>query len=744
MTCQGCARRVAEAVGGVAGVVGASVDLPTGRLVVQWKADARPDAAAVTVAVEQAGYRARQATVGPPQERSEAKPFLSGWGFNVVAGSAATALLMLGDWVFGWASSHWFHWFSFAVALPVQVFCGARFYQGAWNQLRSGRSNMDTLVALGSTTAFGYSAWALLANWPVHVYFTEAAAIITLISVGHWLEAMATERAASSLRALLNLAPRTARRLGPGEAEIETPVAELRPGDRVLLKPGDHVPTDGVVAEGQSVVDEAMLTGESLPVDKPPGAPMYAGTVNRSGRLVMRVTATGEGTALAQIIAVVQRAQNSRAAIQRLGDRVSNVFVPLVVLLALASGVWWGLAFEQARELNGLLAPFLWHAHIPSDPLAAAVIHAAAVLIVACPCAMGLATPVAIMAGANVAARRGILIRDAMALEKTGRLTSVLFDKTGTLTEGHARVAAVKDCSSQRSAGLTLETLAAALAAPSTHPLSEAIASQYSGLARVELVDWTELRGRGVQARLAGLPSPSDLEERWLRLGSLSWLSEQGVVLDPAGEFIRNWSAQGASVLGLAADEQLLGCLALRDALKPHAAQVVAQLVAQGRSAWLITGDNQLTATAIARMAGIPAERVFAEVRPERKAELVRKLQERGERVAFVGDGINDAPALEQADLGVAVAQASDVAREAADIILLRSDIDAIPEALSLAQATLRIIKQNLFWAFFYNAAAVPLAALGFISPILCAASMGLSDLMVIGNALRLRRWRAG
>jgi Cu+-exporting ATPase len=611
----------------------------------------------------------------------------------------------------------------------------------------------------------------------------EAASIITLVSAGHFMETIVSARAASSLRSLMHLAPPTARKLDSDGGESERPVASLRSGDKVVLKPGDRVPTDGEALEGNSAVDESMLTGESLPVEKTSGAKLYAGTVNLDGRLVMRVTATGEATALAQIIGVVQRAQNSRANIQKLGDRVSNVFVPVVVLVALATALWWGLAYEHALNVGRTMAPFLWPVHFPSTALAAAFIQAAAVLIVACPCAMGLATPAAIMAGTNAAAQRGILIRDGIALEKSGQITAVVFDKTGTLTQGKLAVVAVEDFhrdsgvpvgadagptsrsrvqADSRDASPTISQLAAALAQPSNHPLSRAVATlagpaqpeRGAGSQRIQFTDWQEIRGKGVQANFNGAI---------LRLGSLNWLRACGVVdrtvsnlprrnedaaLQPDPDsfsdstFVAHWSAQGATILGLATNTRLMGLFALRDAIKPRAANVVDQLTRQGKATYLITGDSKLTAAAIAQEVGISTVNVFAEIPPEQKAEIVKQLQQRGQRVAFVGDGINDAPALEQADLGIAVAQASDVAREAADIILLKSDIQAIPEALGLAQATLRTIKQNLFWAFFYNAAAVPLAALGFLSPVICALAMGVSDLVVIGNALRLRRWQ--
>jgi P-type Cu+ transporter len=746
MTCGNCARHVTEAIQGVPGVRSASVLLEANQATVRWAAGAERDVPAVIRAVEEAGYGA---SVTEAAAREPGGHQLGGWHFYLWVGVLGTAPLMFGEWVLGLGMTRWFQWFSLALAGAVQILAGAQFYRGAWGQIKVGRSNMDTLVALGSTTAFAYSAWALFSGLGGHVYFMEAAAIITLISLGHWLESRVSARASSALRQLLNLAPALARRRDPSGAETEVPVAEIRAEDVVSLRPGDRVPTDGEVVEGASAVDESMLTGESLPVDKTDGSPLYAGTVNIDGRLVMRVTATGEETALAHIIAAVQRAQTSRANIQRLGDRVSSVFVPLVVVVALAAGLCWGLAPDWTRHVHDLLARFLWSAHLPEGPLATSFIIAAGVLIIACPCAMGLATPVAIMAGSNAAAQGGILIRDGVALEKAGQVTAVLFDKTGTLTAGKPEVVESwesketrRKSESPKSEGpAATMRLAATLASHSGHPISQAIARLSPD--RPALTGWQEIRGAGVQAhvepnhesRITNHESPSAAQ-----LGAIRWLEESGVDLAPGQEFITEWTSQGATVVGLAVERSLRGLFAVKDAVKPGARAVVQELERQGLKVYLVTGDNARTATNIAEQIGIQPKNVFAQVRPEQKAEFVKKLQQQGERVAFVGDGINDAPALEQADLGVAVSRASDVAREAADIILLKSEIEAVPESLALARATLRTIKQNLFWAFFYNAIGVPLAALGFMSPILCAAAMGVSDLVVIGNALRLRR----
>jgi Cu+-exporting ATPase len=834
MTCSNCVRHVTGAIQSVPGVHSAAVSLEDHRASVRWAAGATPDVPAVIHSIEEEGYGAKELT-SHTADHGGAGHTLAGWTVNLWIGVLGTLPLMIGDWVLGLGLTPWFQWLSLVLAGIVQVFAGAQFYRGAWSQLKAGNSNMDTLVALGSTTAFGYSVWALLSGHGGHVYFMEAAAIITLISLGHWLESRVSTRASGALRELLNLAPPTARRLVPkssgetsssvlspapaltrpeatlsrplrrrdsavipmGEGrsdgrldrvasveETEVRVAELMIGDLVVLRPGDRVPTDGEVIEGDSAVDESMLTGESVPVDKTVHSRLYAGTANVNGRLLMRVTATGEETALARIIAAVQRAQTSRANIQRLGDRVSSVFVPIVVIIAVVSGVWWGLAPGQAQQVTGWLGHYLWPAHPPAGTLAASFLTAAAVLIVACPCAMGLATPVAIMAGSNAAARLGILIRDGVALEKAGKITGVIFDKTGTLTVGKAAVVQIqtlegnapslprnsghlegnapslpknsghlegnapslpKDLGNQQSGSLqnsgnrpsgSIEELAAALARHSTHPISQAIAKTSSG--KAESREWQELPGAGVQARCRMATG----EWRMARLGSLKWLRDSGVDFAEGEPFITAWAAQGATLAGLAVDHSLLGLFAVKDTLKPAAPGVVQQLHRQGLKTYLVTGDNALTAAAIAKQAGIRPEHVHAEVRPEQKAEFVKQLQRQGERVAFVGDGINDAPALEQADLGIAVSRASDIAREAADIILLNSEIEAVPESLGLARATLKTIKQNLFWAFFYNSVGVPLAALGFMSPILCAAAMGFSDLLVIGNALRLRNWR--
>jgi Cu+-exporting ATPase len=721
MTCSNCARHVTEALQSTPGVASAAVDLGENRATVVWKSDAHPALDALISSVREAGYDGT--LISADSEGSAWSP-LQGWRFNVVVGAIATLPMMICEWVFSLGMDHRYQWVAFVLATPVQLICGYKFYRGAWLQAKNGGSNMDTLVALGSTTAYLFSVYQLLRGAHAHVYFMDAAAIITLISMGHWMESKVAVRAEQTLKSLLQLAPDQARKISDGR-EVEVAVSSLQPGDLIALRPGDHIPTDGEVVEGRSAVDESMLTGESLPIEKAAGAKLYAGALNSDGRLVERVTALGEETALAKIIEAVRHAQNSRAQIQKLADRISNVFVPIVISIAAATAAWWFFAPDQARALANWLARFLWTPHLEQGRAAAAVFHTAAVLIIACPCAMGLATPIAIMAGANAAARRGILIRDGEALEKSGTITTILFDKTGTLTEGRLTVAAFEAFSAETN----LRALAGSLAAPSRHPLSVAIAQ--IDATRLPLDNWQEHRGSGISATSDG---------KLLRLGSINWLSNLNSAAAQA--FIADWTGRGASVLLLAIENQIVAAIALLDTLKPNAREIVDFLRAQNKKVAMVTGDNRRTAEAIAANLSISMEWVFSEIRPEEKAKIVQKLQAGGERVAFVGDGINDSPALAAADLGIALGSGADAARQAADIVLLRAGLEGVPDSLGIAQATLRTIKQNLFWAFFYNAAGVPLAMLGFFSPILGAAAMGISDLLVIGNALRLRSWK--
>jgi len=690
MSCQNCARHVREALLAVSGVVAVEIQVEAGEAQVRWSAEAEEPL--LLKALKEAGYPGCVMALEPKKAIAAG----AGWRLNVMIGLVGTLPLMIGEWGFQAQTQFWFGWFGLILILPVQCLVGARFYKGAWQQIKTGHSNMDTLVSLGSTAAFGYSVYGLLTGMH-HLYFMEAGAILTLISIGHYLEARIGEKAEVAVKGLLKLAPESAVRLkGDGSREIVA-VQELVLGNRVWISPGDRIPTDGVVQKGSGVVDEGMLTGESMPVEKIQGALLYGGTVNQDGALEMEVTATGAATALARIIQRVEHAQTSRAGIERMADRVSSVFVPTVVLIAIGTLLGWG--FFGGHWSVGIM-------------------NAIGVLVVACPCAMGLATPAAIMAGTNAAARRGILIRDGIALEKCGNITDVLFDKTGTLTLGKPQVTQWKVFDGEDD---EFKSLVRTLAVQSNHPLSRALAGYFSEAPLLSISDWSEVRGSGVMARYA-------IES--VRLGSLKWVASE------------KFSEVQGTVIGLARGTKLCGMITLVDSPKLHAKEVVTQIIRSGCRVHLVSGDSASTVHSIGNRVGIPLQNIHAGIAPGEKADIVKALQQQGGRVAFVGDGINDAPALAQADLGIAVMQASDVASESADILLLNSDIESIPEALGLSAATLRTIRQNLFWAFFYNSVAIPLAAAGWMSPVFCAASMALSDLFVIGNALRLLRWK--
>lgn len=734
MSCQNCVRHVREALQAVEGVESVEVRLDTNDAVVKRAMPVVGADAGLVQAVEAAGFGASIL-----REPAVANPEGMRWDGPLVVGVFITVCFMVGEWVLRLGAETWYRWFSLVLGTVVQVYSGRGFYLAAWRQLKQGRSSMDTLVVLGSTMAYVLSLGLLISGSDRHLHFMEAASIISLISLGHWIESRVSRRAESALVALMHLAPEFARRQEANKSETEVPVADLRLNDAIVLRPGDSIPVDGTVIEGDSCVDESMLTGESMPIDKQLHDRLYAGTVNLNGRLLMLVTGTGEHTALARIIDAVKRAQGSRANIQRLADRISNVFVPVVVLVAIATGLWWGFAPDSALAVHSSLAGILWHSTVSSSPLIAALLNMAAVFIIACPCAMGLATPAAIMVSANTAARRGILIRDGVALEKAGMIDAVVFDKTGTLTRGKPDLVRFETYLGEgERPPLDEMRVAVSLAHLSNHPLSKAVASYGGSL--YELRNWEEIRGKGLEAQLE--LDPFQARPYLVRLGSLNWMAELKIDVTRGAGFVDEWAGQGATILAISVDDMLMGFIAVRDELKSGAEQVVKEIKNHGWQVAMVTGDNFATAHAVARQAGIPRENVFAEASPERKPELIRELQKEGRKVAFVGDGINDAPALEQADLGIAVCHANDISRRAADMILLRSRISVIPEALGLARVTLKKIRQNLFWAFFYNVAAIPLAAMGFINPMLCAVAMGASDLIVLGNAMTLYWWK--
>ena len=739
MTCQHCARHATDALSAVPGVERVRLQLEPGSAEVFWATDQASDISKLEKALEDVGFQCAQIAPTKFHEGTESgKSRFSGWGLNLFLGGPVLILMMLGEWGMELGTSSNYRTFSFLFASFILFVAGGRFYRGAWQQLKKGRSNMDTLVSIGASSAYLFSVWGWISGKMVHLYFMETVGILTLISLGHWMEAKVSAKASSTLKSLMRLAPQRARRQQANGAFEEIDVSELHKGDLMEIRPGDQIPADGNIVEGKSSVDESMLTGESMPLDKSAGNKVYGATQNGQGRLLVRVVGLGGDTALARIIQVVEHAQNSRANIQRIGDKVSSVFVPVVVMLALITLLGWFFWPSGMQHISELIQPLLWSAHATESVLAAAVLHSVSVLIVACPCAMGLATPAAIMAGTNAAAARGILIRDGEALEKSGTITCLAFDKTGTLTQGKPEVAAFESFNDSIDTD-HLKKMMASLSATSNHPLSRAIASMEwaEGGADIDWNDWSEHSGSGIQAS-----RPNDDEsaqDDLVRLGSLNWLKDHGVAFGASDVFQKQWMEQGATVVGFSVNQNLMALLALKDVIKPGACKVLERLRSKGWAIQMVTGDHQRTASAIASELGIEDSHIHAEVKPEQKATIIRDLQDRGERVAFIGDGINDAPALEQADLGIAVSRASDIAREASDMVLLKADIDAVPGALNLAKSTLRTIKQNLFWAFFYNAAAIPLAMFGFMTPLLCAAAMGFSDVLVIGNSLRLR-----
>jgi P-type Cu+ transporter len=716
MTCASCAGRVERALAKVPGVREASVNLATEVATV--KADPALDPLAMRAAVEKAGYgvggEVQRLDQGEAQASAAAAPAPNDWWPVALSALLSLPLIIpMFGMLFGADWSLPGIW-QLALATPVQFWLGARFYRAGWKAAKSGAGNMDLLVALGTSAGYGLSVYLLFAHaghgGMPHLYFEASAVVITLVLLGKWLEARAKHQTTEAIRALNALRPDTAR-LRRDDREIEVPLAQVRRGDVVVVRPGERIPVDGVVLEGASQVDESLITGESLPVAKHEGNRVTGGSVNAEGLLVVQTTAVGAETTLARIVRLVESAQAGKAPIQRLVDKVSEVFVPVVIGIALLTLLGWG-------TLGGD-----WQV---------AILNAVAVLVIACPCALGLATPTAIMAGTGVAARHGILIKDAQALEIAHKVRRVAFDKTGTLTEGKPRLVAAEPAQGTRA---ELLAASASLQSGSEHPLARAVveAATVDGIAFEKASNVRAIAGRGVAASIA---------ERELRLGSSRLMSELKVDISPLAARAAQLQAEGRTISWVAdvtAQPQLLGLLAFGDTLKPTAASAIAALRAQGVRTLLLTGDNTGSATAVATQLGLDEFR--AEVLPEEKARIVAELGQQAP-VAMVGDGINDAPALAAADVGIAMSTGTDVAMHAAGITLMRGNPALVADAIDISRRTYAKIRQNLFWAFIYNVVGIPLAALGLLNPVIAGAAMAFSSVSVVTNALTLRRWK--
>jgi len=712
MTCASCVARVEKALKKVPDVASAEVNLATETAEVRF-AGRLPDLAALANAVDKAGYSARVLADEAPGDSLPSAVSGDWWPVALSAAlSLPLALPMLGmlfnaDWALP-------GWWQFALATPVQFWLGARFYRAGFKALAARSGNMDLLVALGTSAGYGLSVYLLLAHGAhgmTHLYFEASAVVITLVLLGKWLETRAKRQTTEAIRALNALRPETAR-VRRGGQEIELPVAQVKVGDAVVVRPGERVPVDGVVVEGASEVDESLITGESLPVAKHEGDHVTGGAVNAQGLLLVQTSAVGAESTLARIVRMVESAQAKKAPIQRLVDRVSEVFVPVVIAIALVTLLAWGFIGGD------------WEA---------AILNAVAVLVIACPCALGLATPTAIMAGTGVAARHGILIKDAQALEIAHSVKVVAFDKTGTLTEGKPRLVAAEAAQGDRA---SLLAASAAIQAGSEHPLARAVldAARSEGVALASASDVQAIPGRGMAARVAG---------RQLRLGSTRLMAELKVDLGPLAERAAQLQAQGRTVSWVAdieAEPALLGLLAFGDTVKPTAAAAVQKLREHGVRSVLLTGDNRGSAQAVAAQLAI--DEVRAEILPEQKAGIVSQLKQGHALVAMVGDGINDAPALAAADVGIAMSTGTDVAMHAAGITLMRGDPALVADAIDISRRTYAKIRQNLFWAFIYNAVGIPLAAFGLLSPVIAGAAMAFSSVSVVTNALTLRRWK--
>jgi Cu+-exporting ATPase len=735
MTCASCVARVEEALSSVPGVISASVNLASEKATVEYLEGTA--VADMSRAVKDAGYE-----LGPEAQALEDVATAAQREIRIlrnrfiVAAVLAASIMVLG-WGPAFVGKSYLLW---ALATPVQFWAGLRFYRGAWGALKHKTSDMNTLIAVGTSVAYFYSMTAVIAPslftsgiLESNLYFDTSAAIIALILLGRFLEARARGQTSEAIKKLIGMQPKTALVIREGE-QREIPVEEVQVGDVILVRPGERVPVDGIVHQGYSSIDESMITGESIPVEKKVGDEVIGATINKTGSLEIEASKVGKDTTLAHIVRMVEEAQGSKAPIQRLADVIASYFVPAVIGAALVTFV-------------------IWYFVGPAPALTFAFLNFVAVLVIACPCALGLATPTAIMVGTGKGAEHGVLIRNGEALERAHQINTVLLDKTGTLTRGEPEVTDI--ISAHSFSQEKVLQLAASAEHSSEHPLGEAVvkAALEKKLELSPSSDFNAIPGQGIEALVEG---------KKLLLGNLKLMEERGFSLNGLEKKAAELLEEGKTVMFLGQDSQVAGIIALADTLKPGAKEAVQTLRKMGIEPAMLTGDNRRTAGAIAREAGI--DRVLAEVLPEHKAEEVKKLQEEGKVVAMVGDGINDAPALAQADIGIAIGTGTDVAIETGDITLISGDLMGVVTAISLSKRTMRTIRQNLFWAFAYNTALIPVAAgvlylvfgktgvpsglhfilgeYGFLNPILAAAAMAASSITVVSNSLRLRRFK--
>ena len=709
MTCAACSARVEKRLNKLTGVQEATVNLATGRATVQYM-PGLTDPTTLRQTIEKLGYGA--SWVEDVDQDQEGQARQQEIRRQMIRLGVATILSLPLGWMMlamlsGWHQYMLDPWLQMALATPVQFWSGWQFYRGSYHALKSGGANMDVLVALGTSVAYFYSVVAVLQGWH-ELYFESSAIIITLILLGKYLEAVAKGRTSEAIKKLIGLQPKTARVIRDGQ-EVDIPIQEVLVGERILVRPGEKIPVDGKILEGFSTVDESMLTGESIPVEKGPGSEVVGASVNKQGSFTFEATKVGKDTALAQIIRMVEAAQGSKAPIQRLADQVSGVFVPVVVVIAVLTFAGWYLAGASVTD---------------------ALIHMTAVLVIACPCALGLATPTAIMVGTGVGAERGILIKGGEHLERAGKVNTIVLDKTGTITKGEPSLTNITVMAPFAETEV-LRSVASG-EKKSEHPLGEAIVQEAvgRGIAAMDVTDFAALPGKGIRYFF---------EEKTWYVGNEALAQSLNIDLAPVLSAKNEWEEEGKTVMLAMVEGRLAGAIAVADTIKDQAREAIEELKGMGMEVYMLTGDQERTAQAIARQVGI--DHVIAQVLPDHKAEVVQKLKDSGKVVAMVGDGINDAPALAIADVGLAIGTGTDVAMESASITLMRGELTTIAAAIRLSRQTLRKIRQNLFWAFVYNVLGIPLAAFGYLTPILGGAAMAFSSVSVVTNSLLLKRY---